>query len=151
MLSGEGVEIVNPVKTNQYVLFPGLQSDTYQEDIYPMTAGTEPALSASEWLSGINRGRCTSLLALCFTNINVQPGPAFWRRKCCSATQPCSSTWFFSALWSAFTRCHGAYGLAPTTEQNKQLHLRRKADGKAQKWICFSPLVFHHTEFSPYQ
>lgn len=40
-----------------FVLFPGLQSDTYQEDIYPMTAGTEPALSASEWLSGINRGK----------------------------------------------------------------------------------------------
>ncbi|XP_037550334.1 coronin-2B [Nematolebias whitei] len=31
------------------------RSDTYQEDLYPMTAGTEPALSASEWLSGINR------------------------------------------------------------------------------------------------
>ncbi|KAG7221760.1 hypothetical protein INR49_029143 [Caranx melampygus] len=31
------------------------RSDTYQEDIYPMTAGTEPALSASEWLSGIDR------------------------------------------------------------------------------------------------
>ncbi|KTF78187.1 hypothetical protein cypCar_00017041 [Cyprinus carpio] len=31
-------------------------SETYQEDIYPMTPGTEPALSADEWLSGINRG-----------------------------------------------------------------------------------------------
>uniref|UniRef100_A0A7N8X5E7 Coronin n=1 Tax=Mastacembelus armatus TaxID=205130 RepID=A0A7N8X5E7_9TELE len=31
------------------------RSDTYQEDIYPMTAGTQPALSASEWLSGIDR------------------------------------------------------------------------------------------------
>ncbi|XP_061616532.1 coronin-2B isoform X2 [Phyllopteryx taeniolatus] len=31
------------------------RSDTYQEDIYPMTAGTEPALSATEWLSGIDR------------------------------------------------------------------------------------------------
>ncbi|CAL1604787.1 unnamed protein product [Knipowitschia caucasica] len=31
------------------------RSDTYQEDIYPMTAGTEPAMSAAEWLSGINR------------------------------------------------------------------------------------------------
>lgn len=39
------------------VVFLDLQSDTYQEDIYPMTAGTEPALSASEWLSGIDRGR----------------------------------------------------------------------------------------------
>uniref|UniRef100_A0A674MNE7 Coronin n=1 Tax=Takifugu rubripes TaxID=31033 RepID=A0A674MNE7_TAKRU len=36
------------------------RSDTYQEDIYPMTAGTEPALSASEWLSGINRGKRTA-------------------------------------------------------------------------------------------
>lgn len=33
------------------------QSETYQEDIYPMTPGTEPALSADEWLSGINRGK----------------------------------------------------------------------------------------------
>ncbi|MFT7816600.1 coronin-2B-like [Arapaima gigas] len=31
------------------------RSETYQEDIYPMTPGTEPALSADEWLSGINR------------------------------------------------------------------------------------------------
>uniref|UniRef100_A0AAZ3NPW3 Coronin n=1 Tax=Oncorhynchus tshawytscha TaxID=74940 RepID=A0AAZ3NPW3_ONCTS len=31
------------------------RSETYQEDIYPMTAGTEPALSANDWLSGINR------------------------------------------------------------------------------------------------
>uniref|UniRef100_A0A671QJQ5 Coronin n=1 Tax=Sinocyclocheilus anshuiensis TaxID=1608454 RepID=A0A671QJQ5_9TELE len=33
------------------------RSETYQEDIYPMTPGTEPALSADEWLSGINRGK----------------------------------------------------------------------------------------------
>ncbi|CAN9506582.1 unnamed protein product [Ophioblennius macclurei] len=31
------------------------RSDTYQEDIYPMTAGTEPAMTATEWLSGIDR------------------------------------------------------------------------------------------------
>ncbi|TSK19964.1 Coronin-2B [Bagarius yarrelli] len=31
------------------------RSETYQEDIYPMTAGTEPALSADDWLSGVNR------------------------------------------------------------------------------------------------
>ncbi|KAM5194361.1 coronin-2A [Mantella aurantiaca] len=32
------------------------RSESYQEDIYPMTAGTQPALTAHEWLSGINRG-----------------------------------------------------------------------------------------------
>ncbi|OWK51609.1 Coronin-2B [Lonchura striata] len=31
------------------------RSETYQEDIYPMTPGTEPALTPDEWLSGINR------------------------------------------------------------------------------------------------
>lgn len=57
-------------KMRMYVVFPGLQSDTYQEDIYPMTAGTEPALSASEWLSGINRGKQQSVGWLVGTNIN---------------------------------------------------------------------------------
>ncbi|KAM9770240.1 coronin-2A isoform 2-T2 [Menidia menidia] len=32
------------------------RSETYQEDIYPMTAGNRPALTAEEWLSGIDKG-----------------------------------------------------------------------------------------------
>ncbi|KAM9329636.1 coronin-2A [Gastrophryne carolinensis] len=32
------------------------RSESYQEDIYPMTPGAQPALTAHEWLSGINRG-----------------------------------------------------------------------------------------------
>ncbi|XP_019717652.1 coronin-2A isoform X1 [Hippocampus comes] len=32
------------------------RSESYQEDIYPMTAGNKPALTADEWLSGIDRG-----------------------------------------------------------------------------------------------
>ncbi|XP_075067036.1 coronin-2A [Mixophyes fleayi] len=32
------------------------RSESYQEDIYPMTAGAQPALTAREWLNGINRG-----------------------------------------------------------------------------------------------
>ncbi|XP_010215462.1 PREDICTED: coronin-2B [Tinamus guttatus] len=32
------------------------RSETYQEDIYPMTPGMEPALTPDEWLSGMNRG-----------------------------------------------------------------------------------------------
>ncbi|XP_028300031.1 coronin-2A isoform X3 [Gouania willdenowi] len=32
------------------------RSESYQEDIYPMTAGNRPALSGEEWLSGIDRG-----------------------------------------------------------------------------------------------
>lgn len=33
------------------------QSESYQEDIYPMTAGNTPALTAEEWLSGIDKGQ----------------------------------------------------------------------------------------------
>ncbi|CAG5928589.1 unnamed protein product [Menidia menidia] len=32
------------------------RSETYQEDIYPMTAGNRPALTAEEWLSGMDKG-----------------------------------------------------------------------------------------------
>lgn len=51
------VAMPNLIHKIRMCVFPGLQSDTYQEDIYPMTAGIEPALSAGEWLSGINRGK----------------------------------------------------------------------------------------------
>ncbi|XP_073321612.1 coronin-2A isoform X1 [Pagrus major] len=32
------------------------RSESYQEDIYPMTAGNRPALTAEEWLSGVDKG-----------------------------------------------------------------------------------------------
>uniref|UniRef100_UPI00398F6230 coronin-2B-like isoform X2 n=1 Tax=Pristiophorus japonicus TaxID=55135 RepID=UPI00398F6230 len=31
------------------------RSESYQDDIYPMTAGVQPALTAQEWLNGINK------------------------------------------------------------------------------------------------
>ena len=39
------------------VLCMCLQSESYQEDIYPMTAGNKPALTSEEWLSGIDKGQ----------------------------------------------------------------------------------------------
>lgn len=33
------------------------QSESYQEDIYPMTPGNKPALTAEEWLSGMNKSQ----------------------------------------------------------------------------------------------
>ncbi|NXR08299.1 COR2A protein, partial [Semnornis frantzii] len=32
------------------------RSESYQEDIYPMTTGAQPALTAHEWLNGVNKG-----------------------------------------------------------------------------------------------
>lgn len=39
------------------VLYMCFQSESYQEDIYPMTAGNKPALTAEEWLGGIDKGQ----------------------------------------------------------------------------------------------
>lgn len=70
-------------KMRMYVcFFSGLQSDTYQEDIYPMTAGTEPALSASEWLSGINRGKHCLVGSLVVEHFNTSKND-FSCRTCC--------------------------------------------------------------------
>uniref|UniRef100_A0A672M8E1 Coronin n=2 Tax=Sinocyclocheilus grahami TaxID=75366 RepID=A0A672M8E1_SINGR len=32
------------------------RSESYQEDIYPMTAGNKPSMTADEWISGLNKG-----------------------------------------------------------------------------------------------
>ncbi|XP_062456544.1 coronin-2A isoform X4 [Rhea pennata] len=32
------------------------RSESYQEDIYPLTTGAQPALTAQEWLNGVNKG-----------------------------------------------------------------------------------------------
>ena len=32
-----------------------MQSELFQEDIYPPTAGPKPSLSASDWLNGQNK------------------------------------------------------------------------------------------------
>lgn len=47
------------------------RSETYQEDIYPMTPGTEPALTADEWLSGMNRDPILMSLKEGYKSTNV--------------------------------------------------------------------------------
>uniref|UniRef100_A0A8C2STC1 Coronin n=1 Tax=Coturnix japonica TaxID=93934 RepID=A0A8C2STC1_COTJA len=32
------------------------RSESYQEDIYPLTTGSQPAMTAQEWLNGVNKG-----------------------------------------------------------------------------------------------
>uniref|UniRef100_A0A8B9G6P7 Uncharacterized protein n=1 Tax=Amazona collaria TaxID=241587 RepID=A0A8B9G6P7_9PSIT len=33
------------------------RSESYQEDIYPLTTAAQPALTAQEWLNGVNKGQ----------------------------------------------------------------------------------------------
>lgn len=53
-----GRQAVCPFSTaapNEFILSPSpwaWQSDLFQDDLYPDTAGPEPALEADEWLSG---------------------------------------------------------------------------------------------------
>lgn len=55
------------------LLFPFSQSETYQEDIYPMTPGTEPALTPDEWLSGVNRGKPTTGISQKYLGCGKRP------------------------------------------------------------------------------
>lgn len=77
------------------------QSESYQDDIYPMTASNKPALSAEEWLSGIDKGQQRYMLvaAMCIY-ICLQCGRA------CSSFSLSSFLSFFAlqvlcwCLWS---------------------------------------------------
>uniref|UniRef100_A0A3B3XG34 Coronin n=1 Tax=Poecilia mexicana TaxID=48701 RepID=A0A3B3XG34_9TELE len=44
-------DLVEPLS----MVIPRKQSEVFQEDLYPMTAGNQAALTAQEWLLGINR------------------------------------------------------------------------------------------------
>uniref|UniRef100_A0A8D3C0L8 Coronin n=1 Tax=Scophthalmus maximus TaxID=52904 RepID=A0A8D3C0L8_SCOMX len=76
------------------------ESGIFQEDLYPMTAGNQAALTAQEWLSGINRGPVlmslkpgTRLanpypespaekgLVRQLGNLRFQMGPSFYRQQ----------------------------------------------------------------------
>uniref|UniRef100_A0A3Q1GW70 Uncharacterized protein n=1 Tax=Acanthochromis polyacanthus TaxID=80966 RepID=A0A3Q1GW70_9TELE len=46
-------DLVEPLS----MIVPRKQSGTFQEDLYPMTAGNQAAMTAQEWLLGINRGQ----------------------------------------------------------------------------------------------
>uniref|UniRef100_H3B3J1 Coronin n=1 Tax=Latimeria chalumnae TaxID=7897 RepID=H3B3J1_LATCH len=50
------------------------RSETYQEDIYPMTPGTEPALTAEEWLSGINKDYLQPITVKIGKGTNIKHG-----------------------------------------------------------------------------
>ncbi|XP_039996815.1 coronin-2B-like [Xiphias gladius] len=55
-------DLVEPLS----MIVPRKESDIFQEDLYPMTAGNQAALTAQEWLAGINRGPVL---------MSLKPGP----------------------------------------------------------------------------
>ncbi|KAL6118238.1 coro2a [Pungitius sinensis] len=44
-------DLVEPLS----MIVPRKESDVFQEDLYPMTAGNQAAMTAQEWLQGVNR------------------------------------------------------------------------------------------------
>ncbi|XP_036712193.1 coronin-2A isoform X2 [Balaenoptera musculus] len=51
------------------------RSESYQEDIYPPTAGAQPSLTAQEWLSGMNKGPVLMSLRPGSELLSLQPLP----------------------------------------------------------------------------
>ncbi|XP_055973044.1 coronin-2A [Sorex fumeus] len=52
------------------------RSESYQEDIYPPTAGAQPSMTAQEWLSGMNKGPVMVSLRPGSEPLNPQPQPS---------------------------------------------------------------------------
>ena len=62
------------------------QSDLFQEDLYPPTAGPDAALTAEEWLGGRDAGPLLIfpqgwLRALKEPGAEDQPGPGHWAQE----------------------------------------------------------------------
>lgn len=51
------------------------RSESYQEDIYPPTAGAQPSMTAQEWLNGMNKGPVLVSLRPGGELLNSQPQP----------------------------------------------------------------------------
>uniref|UniRef100_A0A3B3E2G7 Uncharacterized protein n=2 Tax=Oryzias melastigma TaxID=30732 RepID=A0A3B3E2G7_ORYME len=45
-------DLVEPLS----MIVPRKKTEVFQEDLYPLTAGNQAAVTAREWLLGINRG-----------------------------------------------------------------------------------------------
>ncbi|XP_060055098.1 coronin-2A isoform X3 [Erinaceus europaeus] len=52
------------------------RSESYQEDIYPPTAGAQPSMTAQEWLSGMNKGPVLVSLRPGSEPLSPQPPPS---------------------------------------------------------------------------
>ncbi|XP_048360015.1 coronin-2A, partial [Sphaerodactylus townsendi] len=62
------------------------RSESYQEDIYPLTAGVQPALTAQEWLNGVNKGPV--LMSLRPGSVILNSLPPFPEESSPEATEP---------------------------------------------------------------
>ncbi|XP_041078291.1 coronin-2A-like isoform X3 [Polyodon spathula] len=62
------------------------RSESYQEDIYPMTAGSEPAMTAEEWFKGVHKGPI--LMSLKPGSKNSQSIPLVTAREPLSILEP---------------------------------------------------------------
>uniref|UniRef100_A0A671UPE0 Coronin n=1 Tax=Sparus aurata TaxID=8175 RepID=A0A671UPE0_SPAAU len=56
LLPQKGIARPGRERLARYRFTLSFQSGVFQEDLYPMTAGNQAAMTAQEWLSGINRG-----------------------------------------------------------------------------------------------
>uniref|UniRef100_A0A8C4QWC0 Coronin n=2 Tax=Eptatretus burgeri TaxID=7764 RepID=A0A8C4QWC0_EPTBU len=65
------------------------KSDIFQEDLYPKTASSEPALTAEQWLSGVNRSPVlVSLMKNYKPTVPMEPRPSPKGQKAIDVEQP---------------------------------------------------------------
>ncbi|XP_072848002.2 coronin-2A isoform X1 [Pogona vitticeps] len=96
------------------------RSESYQEDIYPLTAGVQPALTAQEWLSGVNKGPVLMSLRPGSVILNSLPPFPETKEMSLEATEPVRYLGKMTATTERLSRVHEKWGYRKAEEKGQE-------------------------------
>ncbi|NWT72122.1 COR2A protein, partial [Prunella himalayana] len=101
------------------------RSESYQADIYPLSAAAQPALTAEEWLAGINKGPL--LVSLRPDSEDMESVPQFEPEPLMKATD-----------LSPQQEAQGSMSLEPREIESSRKRLKMEESLPENKQMCFS-------------
>ncbi|KAL7988529.1 hypothetical protein Chor_007448 [Crotalus horridus] len=104
------------------------RSESYQEDIYPMTAGVQPALTAQDWLNGTNKGPVLMSLRPGSVMLNSLP-PFFEKEIAMEGTKPIQGQDRVIDTTEKLNKIQEKWGTRKTEERQQQNSLMKLSNG----------------------
>ncbi|KAK9407968.1 coronin-2A [Crotalus adamanteus] len=104
------------------------RSESYQEDIYPMTAGVQPALTAQDWLNGTNKGPVLMSLRPGSVMLNSLP-PFFEKEIAMEGTKPIQGRERVIDTTEKLNKIQEKWGTRKTEERQQQNSLMKLSNG----------------------
>ncbi|XP_058021884.1 coronin-2A isoform X4 [Ahaetulla prasina] len=113
------------------------RSESYQEDIYPMTAGVQPSLTAQEWLNGTNKGPV--LMSLRPGSVILNSLPQFLEKEIAmEATKPVPCRDRVSDITENLNEIREKWGTRKAEERQQQ-NRRMKLSNGVDTYECLPP------------